>query len=88
MKRLNYYQVHKNKKPIKRKVKIKFNPFISKIGLTTILSSMEVKKIIENHLLSRSEKAIKIFNSVLNCNTSIVGICKEQKKQRYLNRIK
>lgn len=75
MKRLNYYQVHKNKKPVNRKAKRNFN-----VGFNFTYCKG-----------SYFHKSFSVFKKRYNSeeiNKFIETALKDQKKKRYLNRIK
>ena len=92
MKRLNYYQVHKNKKPLKRKAEInKFSTLSVKLGLIALNSAMQLKIIesqvskTKNGQLIKKVECIKVIKETAN---AMANVFKYQKKQRYLNRLK
>jgi hypothetical protein len=78
MKRLNYYQVHKNKKPVKRK-------HISDIVYQTGINLFYYKS---NDFRESFFKLSKIKYKEKELSKFIKEIHKQQKKQMYLNRIK
>ena len=89
MKRLNYYQVHKNKKPVNRKVKRSYNDkLFFKLKTIERFSFVQSKIIISQCYKSTAEKALAVANNVIETANLISKAFKDQKKQRYLNRIK
>lgn len=62
MKRLNYYQVHKNKKPRKKKVTHRFNYFKVMLLMTSAISAAQ--RI--NSVTSKAQKALAIAGHCIN----------------------
>jgi hypothetical protein len=86
MKRLNYFQVHKNKKPKKLK-----NKKVNKLGLNVLLIGMhsfvQHEIIVSQQFKNISEKQLAILNNVKNTANAIQKIFNEQKKIKYLQRV-
>lgn len=78
MKRLNYYQVHKNKKPVKRK-------YVSDIVYETGINLFYYKS---NDFRESFFKLSKSKYKEEELYKFIKEMHKQQKKQKYLNRIK
>jgi len=90
MKRLNYYQVHKNKKPRKNKVIHRFNYFGVILTTASAISAAQLRKIISQPTYpphNTALKAISIAEHCINHAISISNIAKEHKRQKYLKRV-
>lgn len=90
MKRLNYYQVHKNKKPRKKKVVHRFNFFKVMLLMTSAISVAQLNIILSqpiNSVASKAQKALAIAESSINFLNTISSIKKEHNKQKYLKRV-
>lgn len=89
MKRLNYYQVHKNKKPVNRKQKISLNnTLLFRLKMIQRFSFVQNQIIVSQCYKSSAEKSLTVSNNVIETADLISNTFKDQKKQRYLNRIK
>lgn len=90
MKRLNYYQVHKNKKPCKKKQVYRFNYFKTMLFMTTAISAAQLNTIVSQPTYpprNKQQKAIAIAEHCINYANTISNIAKEHKKQKYLKRV-
>jgi hypothetical protein len=90
MKRLNYYQAHKNKKPRKKKVVHRFNYFKTMLLMSTAIYASQLKIIISQPTCSptnKQQKSLAIANHCLNFANAVSNIAKEHKRQKYLKRL-
>ena len=85
MKRLNYYQVHKNKKPKKLK-----NKKPSYLQIQSALIAMESFRnhaiIVSQQFKSVAEKSLAVFENVKNHADAVQNLFKKEKSTRYLRR--
>ena len=91
MKKLNYYQVHKNKKPINRKVKTRSNALQVKLGLIALIGASQlaiIKSQVSGNKNGQHIKKVESIKVITETANLISKEIKEQKKQMYLNRIK
>ena len=77
MKRLNYYQVHKNKKPKKLKAK-KPNFLQIQLALIAMQSFAKHAIIVSQQFSSVAEKSLAVLNNVIN-HAEAVQICIKNK---------
>lgn len=74
-KRLNYYQVHLNKKPCKiLKTGFKTDVKTLKTVLVSVISALRIKTIIENPFLNKLQKAHRVALDCLNTAEAITNI--------------
>ena len=85
MKRLNYYQVHKNKNP--KKLKIKKPSFLKiQLSLIAMQSFSQHAIIISQHFKSVEEKSLAVLKNVKNHVDAVQNLFKKEKANRYLRR--
>jgi len=87
MKRLNYYQVHKNKKPRNKKKVYRFNYFKVMMALTTAISASQLRIIISQPIKNKAQKALYIAEHCIKQVEVIKNISKEHNRQKYLKRV-
>jgi hypothetical protein len=85
MKRLNYYQVHKNKKP--KRLKNKKPSFLQiQSALIAMQSFTQHAIIVSNKFSSVSEKSLAVLENVKNHADAVKNLFKKEKTNRYLQR--
>jgi len=90
MKRLNYYQVHKNKKPRKNKTVHRFNYFKVMLLMSSAISVAQLSTIVSQPIYTQTDKAKKALSITEHCINQvevIKNIYKEYKRQKYLKRV-
>ncbi len=85
MKRLNYYQVHKNKKPKKFKNK-KLNFLKIQLSLIAMQSFSQHTIIVSQQFKSVAEKSLAVLDNVKNHADAVQNLFKKEKANRYLRR--
>lgn len=85
MKRLNYYQVHKNKKPKKFKNK-KLNFLKIQLSLIAMQSFSQHAIIVSQQFKSVAEKSLAVLDNVKNHADAVQNLFKKEKANRYLRR--
>ena len=85
MKRLNYYQVHKNKKPKKFKNK-KLNFLKIQLSLIAMQSFSQHAIIVSQQFKSVAEKSLAVLDNVKNHADAVQNLFKKEKATRYLQR--
>lgn len=83
-KRLNYYQVHLNKKPRKKKGK-RFNLLDLKLQLIQMQGFAQQAIITSQAFNSLAEKSIAVVDNVLKIAESVSNEIKREKAMQYLN---
>ena len=85
MKKLNYYQVHKNKKPKKLKNR---NPSFLQIqsAIIAMRSFAQHATIVSQHFDSIAEKSLAVFKNIENHAETVQNLFKKEKATRYLGR--
>ena len=86
MKRLNYYQAHKNKKP-KRLKKPKINLFATKAAIINSHFFMQHSIIVSQQFNTLAEKTLAIAKNIINRSEAIIELFRETKKNNYERRI-
>ena len=85
MKKLNYYQVHKNKKPKKLKnIKPSFLQIQSAIIAMRSFSQHAI--IVAQHFESVAEKSFAVLENVKNHAEAVQNLFKKEKATRHLGR--
>jgi hypothetical protein len=85
MKRSNYYEVHKNKKP-KRLLRKKPNLLVLKSAIISMQSFAQHAIIVSQNFNSMTEKSIAVFENVKKHAEALSDLYKINKPQRYLSR--
>ena len=85
MKRLNYYQVHKNKKPKNFKNK-KLNFLKIQLSLIAMQSFSQHAIIVSQQFKSVAEKSLAVLDNVKNHADAVQNLFKKEKANRYLRR--
>ena len=83
MKRLNYFEVHKNKRPRKLKNK-KPNYFQIQSALIAMESFRNHAIIVSQQFKSVAEKSLAIVENVKNHANAVSNLIKKEKSTRYL----
>ena len=83
MKRLNYFEVHKNKRPRKLKNK-KPNYFQIRSALIAMESFRNHAIIVSQQFKSVAEKSLAIVENVKNHANAVSNLIKKEKSTRYL----
>lgn len=86
MKRLNYYQVHKNKKP-KKIGRKKVNVLQLKLALIHMQSFAQHSLIVSQSFNSIAEKSFAIIGNNINHANAVLKVLKEERKNSYIKKI-
>ena len=81
MKRLNYYQVHKNKKPKKFKNK-KLNFLKIQLSLIAMQSFSQHAIIVSQQFKSVAEKSLAVLDNVKNHADAVQNLFKKEKAKK------
>ena len=82
-KRLNYYQVHHNKKPRKKKGK-RVNLLALKLQLIQMQGFVQQSIIVSQSFKSIAEKSLAVVENVINIAEAISNEVKKEKNIQYL----
>lgn len=82
---MNYYQIHKNKKP-KRIPERRLNPKRAHLTIIMAMSTVQISIIKSNVFKNPVQKALEVASCVLDTASAIQKLF--SKKQKYLDRIK
>ena len=85
MKKLNYYQVHKNKKPKKLKVR-KPSKLMIESAIIAMQSFSQHAIIVSQQFKSVAEKSLAVLENVKNHADAVQNLFKKEKATRYLQR--
>jgi len=83
MKKLNYYQVHKNKKPKKLKVR-KPSKLMIESAIIAMQSFSQHAIIVSQQFKSVAEKSLAVLENVKNHADAVQNLFKKEKATRYL----
>jgi hypothetical protein len=85
MKRLNYFQVHKNKKP--KKLKNRKPSYLQiQSALIAMKSFSQHAMIVSQQFNSVAEKSLAVLENVKNHADAVQNLFKKEKANRYLQR--
>jgi hypothetical protein len=85
MKRLNYFQVHKNKKP--KKLKNRKPSFLQiQSAIIAMKSFSQHAMIVSQQFNSVAEKSLAVLENVKNHADAVQNLFKKEKATRYLQR--
>ena len=85
MKKLNYYQVHKNKKPKKLKNK-KPSKIMIESAIIAMQSFAQHAIIVSQNFNSIADKSLTVLENVKNHADAVQNLFKKEKATRYLQR--
>jgi len=89
MKKLNYYQVHKNKKPKRNLLKRRRKPnlLVFQMAVLQAHSYAQTQIIASQPFQSLGEKALMVAKNIVATADAMANVAKNYKKKDYLNRL-